>query len=172
MSNGNSVTKEDHLWKLSRTATIAVIAIVLLVSRAILKPAAPDTITLLTGPEGGGYHELGKSYASYLRDMGLEVEVKVTAGGFENVKLLAAGADDTVAFAPSNIEHVFDDSVDTSDLVSLGSVAYEPLWLFYRAGISVRRIPDLAGLRVATGAKGTVVDSIGWVPRSPLHHYG
>ena len=76
MPNNNSVTKEDRLWRLSRTTTIAVFAIVLLVSLAILKPAAPDKITLLTGPEGGGYHELGKSYASYLRDMGLEVEVK------------------------------------------------------------------------------------------------
>ena len=160
MSNENSVTKEDRLWRLSRTATIAVFAIVLLVSLAILKPAAPDTITLLTGPEGSSYHELGKRYAASLEDMGLDVEVKVTAGGFENVKLLAAGADDTVAFAPSNIEHVFDDSVDTSDLVSMGSVAYEPLWLFYRADLAIRRIPDLAGLRVATGTEGTVVDYI------------
>jgi hypothetical protein len=62
-----------------------------------------------------------------------------------------------VAFAPSDIEHVVGDSVDTSHLVSLGSVAYEPLWLFYRSELEIRRIPDLAGLRVATGAKGTVV---------------
>ena len=132
----------------------------LVVSLVILRPAAPDSITLLTGPEGGTYHELGKRYASSLEDLGLEVEVKVTGGGFENVELLAAGADDTVAFAPSNIELVFDDSVDTSDLVSLGSIAYEPLWLFYRADLSVRRIPDLAGLKVATGPKGTVVDHV------------
>ena len=158
MPNNNSVTKEDRLWKLSRTATIALFAVVLLVSLAILKPAAPDTITLLTGPEGSSYHELGKRYAAYLGDLGLEVEVKVTGGGFENVELLAAGADDTVAFAPSNIEQVFDDSVDTSDVVSMGSIAYEPLWLFFRADLAVRRIPDLAGLRVATGTKGTVVD--------------
>ena len=157
MPNDNSVNKEDRLWKLSRTATIAGVAIVLLVSLVILKPAAPDKITLLTGPEGTGYHELGKRYAVYLRDLGLEAEVQVTDGGFDNVKRLAAGADDTVAFAPSNIEQVVGDSVDTSHLVSLGSVAYEPLWLFYRSELEIRRIPDLAGLRVAAGAKGTVV---------------
>jgi len=160
LPNNNSVTKEDRIWKASRTATLALIAIVLLVSLVILRPAAPDSITLLTGPEGSTYHEFGKRFATTLEDLGLEVEVKVTAGGFENVELLAAGADDTVAFAPSNIELVFDDSVDTRDLVSLGSIAYEPLWLFYRADLSVRRIPDLAGLRVATGPKGTVVDHI------------
>ena len=158
MPNNNSVTKEDRIWKLSRTATFALFTIVLFVSLAILKPAAPATITLLTGPEGGTYHEFGKRYAASLEDLGLEVDVKVTAGGFENVVLLAAGADDTVAFAPSNIELVIDDSVDTSNLVSMGSIAYEPLWLFYRADLAVRRIPDLAGLRVATGTSGTVVD--------------
>jgi len=156
----NSITKEDHIWRLSRTATFAVIAIVLLVSLVILKPAAPDRITILTGPEGSGYHELGKRYAAYLGDLGLEAEVQVTDGGFDNVKLLIAGADDTVAFAPSNIEHVVGDSRDTSHLVSLGSVAYEPLWLFYRAEVPVRRITDLARLKVATGAKGTVVDYV------------
>jgi len=131
MPENTSTTKEDRFWRLSRNATFAVIAIVLLVSLVIIKPAAPDKITLLTGPEG--------------------------TGGFDNVKRLAAGADDTVAFAPSDIEHVVGDSVDTSHLVSLGSVAYEPLWLFYRSELEIRRIPDLAGLRVAAGAKGTVV---------------
>jgi len=160
MPKDSSITKEDNLWRWSRTATFAVIAIVLLVSLVILKPEAPNKITLLTGPEGSGYHELGKRYAVYLRNLGLETEVQITDGGFYNVKWLAAGADDTVAFAPSNIEHVVGDSVDTSHLVSLGSVAYEPLWLFYRAELPVRRITDLAGLRVATGAKGTVVNHI------------
>lgn len=160
MPNNNSVTKEDRIWEFSRTATFALFAIVLVVSLVILRPAAPDSITLLTGPEGGTYHEFGKRYAASLEDLGLEVDVKVTAGGFENVVLLAAGADDTVAFAPSNIELVIDDSVDTSDLVSMGSIAYEPLWLFYRADLAVRRIPDLAGLRVATGTSGTVVDHV------------
>ena len=155
-----STTKEDRFWRLSRTATFAVIAVVLLASLVIVKPAAPDKITIFTGPEGSGYHELGKRYAASLRNLGLEVEVEATDGGFENVKRLAAGADDTVAFAPSNIEHVFDDSVDTSHLTSLGSVAYEPLWLFYRAEVAMQRISDLAGLRVATGAKGTVVEYI------------
>jgi len=157
MPENTSTTKEDRLWRLSRKATFAVIAIVLLVSLVILKPAAPDKITLLTGPEGSGYHEQGKRYAAYLTDLGLEAEVQITDGGFDNVKRLIAGADDAVAFAPSNIEHVVGDSVDTSHLVSLGSVAYEPLWLFYRSELEIRKIPDLAGLRVAAGAKGSVV---------------
>jgi len=131
--------------------------IVLLVSLVIMKPEAPEKIILLTGPEGSGYHELGKRYAEYLCEQGLETEVRVTLGGLENAEELAAGARDTVGFAPSNIEHEIDGSVDIDHLVSLGSVAWEPLWLFYRSELEIRRIPDLAGLRVAIGAQGTVV---------------
>ena len=80
-----STTKEDRFSRLSRTATFAVIAVVLLVSLVIVKPAAPDKITLLTGPAGSGYHELGKRYALYLEDLGLEVDIEVTDGGFDNV---------------------------------------------------------------------------------------
>jgi len=160
MSQTDTKTSERRVWRISRTSGIAVIVIMLLVSLVILKPAAPNKIVLLTGPEGAGYNELGERYAVFLRAQGLEVEVKITDGGFDNVKRLVAGAKNTLAFAPSNIEHVFDDAVDSSHLVSLGSVAYEPLWLFYRSGLDVRWIPDLAGLTVATGTKGAVVEYI------------
>jgi TRAP-type uncharacterized transport system substrate-binding protein len=157
MTNDPSITKERRSWRLSRTTAVAIIAIALFVSLVILKPAAPEKIVLLTGPEGTGYHELGSLYANHLTELGLHTEVKVTLGGFDNVQRLVAGAEDTVAFAPSNIEHVIGDATDTSHLVTLGSIAYEPLWLFCRSDLEVRRIPDLAGLRVATGADGTVI---------------
>jgi TRAP-type uncharacterized transport system substrate-binding protein len=160
MTQLDSVNKERRLLRLSRTTAIAVIAIVLLVSLVIFKPAAPKKIILLTGPEGTGYHALGQRYAEYLEQQGLQTELRATLGGFDNVQQLAAGAEDTVAFAPSNIEHVIGDSEDTSHLVTLGSIAYEPLWLFFRSDLEVRRIPDLAGLRVATGADGTVVNYV------------
>ena len=160
MTQLDSVNKERRLRRLSKTTTITVIAIALLVSLVILKPSAPKKIVLLAGPEGTGYHALGQRYADYLSHQGLQVDVQVTGGGFDNVQQLAAGAENTVAFAPSNIEHVIGDSEDTSHLVTLGSIAYEPLWLFIRSDLEVRRIPDLAGLRVATGGDGTVVNYV------------
>jgi len=157
MTEKSNVKKERRILELSRTTSIAVIAIALLTSLVIIKPALPKKIVLLTGPEGGGYHALGTRYAEHLDQLGLQTEVKVTRGGFENVQQLIAGAENTIAFAPSNIEHVIGDSEETDHLVTLGSIAYEPLWLFFRSDLEVRRIPDLAGLRVVTGAEGTVV---------------
>ncbi len=87
-----SVTEARRFLRLSRATTIAVLAVVLVVSLVIMKPEAPKKIILLTGPEGSGYHELGKRYADYLGEQGLETEVRVTLGGLENVEELAAGA--------------------------------------------------------------------------------
>ena len=160
MTKTDSVAEEKRLWRLSRTTAIVIIAVVLLVSLVIVKPSAPERIVLLTGPEGTGYHELGKRYEEFLEKQGLQTDVQVTRGGFDNVKQLVAGAEDAVAFAPSNIEHVIGDKEDTSHLVTMGSIAFEPLWLFSRSNLEVGRIPDLAGLRVATGAQGTVVNYV------------
>ncbi len=158
MSHADSIARERDAVLFSRTSAIALIAIVLFISLIIIKPAAPKKVVLLTGPEGSGYHELGGHFATYLEEKGLQTEVKITGGGFDNVNQLIAGTEDAVAFAPSNIEYVIDGSRDTSHLVTLGSIAYEPLWLFFRASLDIERIPDLAGLRVATGAEGTVVN--------------
>jgi hypothetical protein len=40
-------------------------------------------------------------------------------------------------------------------LVSLGAVAYEPVWVFHRAGLRLDRFRDLAALRLAAGAPGS-----------------
>ena len=160
MTTPNSITKEQKAASFSRKLGIAAIGVVLVVSLVIMKPAAPDKLILLTGPEGSAYHEMAKSLADELHRRGLSTEVRVTDGGLDNLELLATDPHGTVAFAPSNIENVVGDSVETNDLVSLGSIAWEPLWLFYRAEREIDDVPDLAGLSVSTGTDGTVVDFI------------
>ena len=58
--------------------------------------------------------------------------------------------------APSNIERLLDPEVEIGDLVSLGSIAFEPFWLFSRSEFEVVNLADLAGLRVVPGATDTV----------------
>ena len=41
------------------------------------------------------------------------------------------------------------------DLVSLDSLFFEPLWIFHRNDLPLRRIPDLKGLRLAVGVEGS-----------------
>lgn len=158
MNTKATITKERRAARFSRTTTVAVIAIVLFVSLVIIKPSAPESIVLLTGPEGSSYYEMGMRLAASIEEMGLETEVRTTTGGIDNARQLAAGAANTVALAPSTVEDTLGPKVDAGGLVSLGSIAFEPFWLFSRSEHGANSIADLVGLRVATGAPGTVVD--------------
>jgi len=160
MNEVSTITNEDR--KGGRIKVIVIVAVVLVVafSLLVLKPAAPKEISLLTGPVGSHDHELGMSLAGYLEEEGLHVEVSSTSGGIENLLLLASGVEHTVALVPSSLESALDESVDTSQLVSLGSVTYQPLWLFYRNDLRLKRIPDLAGYKVSLGPEMSAVGHI------------
>jgi TRAP-type uncharacterized transport system substrate-binding protein len=136
-----------------------VIAVALFVTLVVVKPAVPDRIVLLTGPEGSAYHDLGTRYAADLRGRGLEAEVVVTGGPLDNLRRLG-DADDAVALAPAIFDRAPDAGVDAASLVALGSVAIEPLWVFHRAGSDLSRLSNLAGMTVVTGGPDTLSDRL------------
>ena len=47
-----------------------------------------------------------------------------------------------------------DEGSNDAGLVSLGSLYYEPLWLFHRADQPLASLRDLSGHRVAVGESG------------------
>jgi TRAP-type uncharacterized transport system substrate-binding protein len=109
----------------------------------LLQPAPPPRVVLATGPEQGAYAEFGKRYADELRRFGITVELRGTAGAAENLRLLrdpAAGVD--IAFmqgGASDAMYRIDEDPSGTPLVSLGSLFYEPVWIFYREE-SARRV--------------------------------
>lgn len=152
-----SNSRVSKFQRIGVVGAIALVAVVLFVSLVVLKPAEPDRIQLLTGPEETAYHQLGKRYAAELKHLGLETEIVLTAGGVDNLDRLANGDEDsTVALVPSNAEMGLEPSVDISSLASLGSVAFEPLWLFLGPDQEVHTISDLAGKTVLIGGPGSV----------------
>ena len=80
------------------------------------------------------------------------MEVKSTAGSVENIKLLEAeaGAVD-IAFLQGGTGTL----ATSGNLVSLGSLYFEPLWLFYREDTQVDLPPNLRGKRIAVGGEGS-----------------
>ncbi len=43
---------------------------------------------------------------------------------------------------------------------SLGSLYFEPLWVFYHRGLQIKRLPDLRGKRIAIGPEESGVNAI------------
>jgi len=89
---------------------------------------------LATGVDQGAYAEFGKRYAVLLKQHGITVELRATAGASANLKLLRddnSGVD--IAFVQGGADEkqlALDEQEE--GLVSLGSLFYEPVWLFYR----------------------------------------
>src|SRR5436190_3800816 len=140
----------------------------------LLDPTPPRHVVLATGQDQGAYAAMGKRYAQILQENGIEVRVRKTAGAAENIALLREpGGDVDIAFVQGGAEEApaaAGDQGDVADdgLVSLGSLFYEPVWLFYRIDSAERllksreltSLSQLAGWRVNIGAAGSGVPNL------------
>jgi TRAP-type uncharacterized transport system substrate-binding protein len=139
----------------------------LLVAYWVLDPSPPRRVVLATGTEQGAYAEFGKRYAALLKANGIKVELRATQGSAENLKLLReANSGVDLAFVQGGVDPTSGPGEDLSGgLVSLGSLFYEPVWVFYREDARRRLLGDkpfdsltqLAGWRINVGAQGSGV---------------
>ncbi len=120
------------------------------VAYQFIKPAPPDHVRIASGSPQGAYYGYAQSYARELAKEGITLEVVPTAGSVENIRLLHQGKVD-IALVQGGIE----DRQEQRRLYSLGSLYYEPLWLFLRKGVDIERLGQLRGLRVSVGAVGS-----------------
>ncbi|MBV8501014.1 MAG: ABC transporter substrate-binding protein [Paucibacter sp.] len=126
-----------------------------------LDPQPPKQVRLATGPEDSAYANFGERYKKALAASGIHVEAVRTEGGLANLALLRKG-DADVAFVRGGAADPEAD--EEAGIVSLGSLFYEPIWIFYRKDVAHRiapktrqldRIPQLAGLRVNVDRPGS-----------------
>jgi len=138
-----------HQMKIYAPAAFVVIAAFVLAFQFI-KPAPPKHVVMATGGPEGAYYQFGRRYAAFLAREGITLQLRPTAGSVENLELLRSG-EVSLALVQGGV----DDGQSDPGLFSLGSVYYEPLWLFSRKGLSVQRLGDLAGRRIAMGPEGS-----------------
>ena len=132
---------------------------VLLVSTAavllalhFVRPAPPHSLTISTGPPGSSFYTAAQQYQKILARNGIELKLATSEGSLDNLNRLTndtSGID--VAFVQSGITS----DGDVSDLVSLGSMFYQPVIVFYRSHQPIERLAELRGRRVAIGGKGS-----------------
>ena len=142
-----------HQIKIYGPAALLVIAAFVFAFQFI-KPAPPERVVMATGSVEGAYHAYARRYAEFLAGEGIELELRSTAGSVENIGLLREG-EVSIALVQGGIEAPVADADDGVELQSLGSVYYEPLWLFHRRDREVRDLRDLAGRRIAVGREGS-----------------
>ena len=135
---------------------VLITAIGFIVAYQFVAPEPPRRITITTGSEAGAYYAYARRYAAVLAARGITLEVMTSAGSHQNLERLEKGEAD-VAFVQGGIgaRASSDDDDEPGPLRSLGSVAYEPVWVFYRGEQRVDKLYQLAGRRVAVGEDGS-----------------
>jgi TRAP-type uncharacterized transport system substrate-binding protein len=112
-----------------------------------IEPAPPTHIVMSTGAKDGGYHMFARRYKEILARDGVTLELRPSAGSQQNVsRLLDDESDVEVGFLQGGSAF----SVNAPNLVSLGSIYYEPLWVFYR-GPEIHDFDGLQGKRISIG---------------------
>ena len=118
-------------------------------------PPPPKHFRFAAGMPGGAYVEFADSYKRLLanKQVGIDMEVVETQGSIDNLHLLQ---DPNSGVAAALVQGgVVPSPAMAKGLLALGSVAREPLWLFYRSDRPLNRVSELAGRRIAVGAEGS-----------------
>lgn len=122
-------------WQFAREAWVLIVLLLAAIGIVIwlAKPAPPTHVLMGTGSAGGSYEELAKQYAEYFKKNGVTLELVRTEGAEENIKRLK-DRDDRLqaAFIQGGL---LTSREEAKGLLSLGSVGYEPLWIFYRSDL-------------------------------------
>lgn len=122
-----------------------------------IQPAPPDKLVLSSGAEGGAYQRFAAVYADFLGRYGVSLVEMPSAGSIEN---LARLRDDSIEVDAAFFQGGSGEAREDEALRSLGAFFYEPLWVFYRAGLvpasgKLDQILQLKGKRIAVGGEGS-----------------
>jgi TRAP-type uncharacterized transport system substrate-binding protein len=133
------------------TIVLAVIALaaILLV---IIGPAPPRTITMATGAEGSAQQKFAEQYRALLAARGVELRLLATEGSVDNLQRLN---DPSSGVSVGFVQAGLTTPEDAPDLVSLGTVFYEPVWVLYKGELSGRSSELFRGKRLSIGPEGS-----------------
>jgi hypothetical protein len=139
----------DHTLPYIIVAALIVLIITLIVW--VVDPAPPKTITISAGPHDSSFLVTANQYKKILARNGITLKVLESDGSVQNLsRLLDPKQHVDLALVQGGVA----DGLDTSSLMSLGSVFYIPVVVFYR-GSGISELSELEGKRIAIGREGS-----------------
>jgi len=111
-------------------------------------PPPPKKFVITTGSKSGTYDKIAQQYREEPAKEGIELEIVSSSDPGENIsRLINKEAD--LAFIQGGT------GKDEPGLYSLGSLYYEPLWIFLGKHKKIEQIADLSNLNIAIGKEGS-----------------
>jgi TRAP-type uncharacterized transport system substrate-binding protein len=131
---------------------VLLLAVAFWFAARFVHPAPPDTIAMAAGPKDSTFDRFAQRYAKILARQGVTLRIVPTEGALDNLKRLAdAKATVEVGFVQGGLAS----QAEGADLMSLGSIFYLPIYVFYRAPQPIARLSQLSGKRIAVGRQGS-----------------
>jgi TRAP-type uncharacterized transport system substrate-binding protein len=121
------------------------------------QPSPPRVMRMATGPAGSAHAEYGARYRDILARSGITVELEPTLGALDN---LARLRDSQSGVGAGFVQAGTTTPQRSPELESLGTVFYEPLWLFHRGPDQSRDFADLRGERLSIGPEGSATRAL------------
>lgn len=131
--------------------SLLLILVALVIAYKFIDPAPPRHIVITTGDPSLNYSAFASIYGVYLKNEGVTLESRESSGDVENLKRLKdpdSGVD--IAFIQDGIAS----TEGAGSLLSLGSLYYEPAWIFCRCKHDVSHLAEFKGKRIAIGKIG------------------
>lgn len=144
-----------------RIALIACVAALLLTASwsiiKVISPAPPRTLTMSTGAKDGAYHQNALKYQAILKTSGIDLQLQPSTGSFENLERLKSG-EAAVSFVQGGLGTLVLDpeaEAEKTPLRSLGTVGFEPVWIFSHTVDLSGGLQALKGKKIAVGVAGS-----------------
>jgi hypothetical protein len=150
-----ALARWSALLGLGLTLTIGLIVVVGIgagaLALAFLNSAPPTRLTMTSGPEGSAFRLVAERYRQILAREGVTLQILTSEGSREN---LARLANPKIAVDVGFVGGGETPGPDAAHLMSLGSVSFQPLMIFYRGAIKTL-LSEFKGLRLDVGPEGS-----------------
>lgn len=142
----------DRRQQLLILLALAVVAGVLWLAVDALRPLPERSFTMATGPEGSAYRAFGELYREALAKQGVTLRLVPTSGSYDNAARLR---DPKSGVAAAFVQSGTTTEAESPALLSLGTMFYEPLWVFCRCDPQGLAFHESLGQRISIGPPGS-----------------
>lgn len=114
-------------------------------------PAPPDHFTISTGDDQSDLQVYANEYKDILKAEGVRLDIVPSEGPLENLKRLQ---DENSGVAAAFVQDGLGSTDQQPDVSSLGSLYYEPIWVFYHSRSNFTHLSQLSGKKISVGRLG------------------
>lgn len=152
--NRKHSARRSLMW--ASAALVALTVALTSLTYAFFRPTPPRSVTMAIDPQGSFSAHAAQRYRELLANDGIDLKFAPSAGAVESVaRLQDPKSGVSIAIIPSGITT----EQKSPELISLGTLFYEPLWGFSR-GRPMRSHEDLGGLRISIGPEGSAAHTL------------